>query len=125
MSQIGQALQGVSLAAVVGVGVGAAFGAWLRWALSLLLGLVLGGSQSVSRAMMALMTPPHRTAEFFGFFNFSGRATSWIGTFLFGLVMARTGSARLAILSLLVLFVMGWAITARVDVAQGQREALN
>jgi UMF1 family MFS transporter len=93
------------------------------WALSLLLGLVLGGSQSVSRAMMALMTPPRRTAEFFGFFNFSGRATSWIGTFLFGLVMARTGSARLAILSLLVLFLVGWAITARVDVARGQREA--
>ena len=40
MSQIGQALQGVSLAAVVGVGVGAAFGAWLRWALSLLLNAV-------------------------------------------------------------------------------------
>lgn len=95
------------------------------WALSLLLGLVLGGSQSVSRAMMALMTPPRRTAEFFGFFNFSGRATSWIGTFLFGLVMARTGSARLAILSLLLLFLVGWAITARVDVARGQREALN
>jgi UMF1 family MFS transporter len=95
------------------------------WALSLLLGLVLGGSQSVSRAMMALMTPPRRTAEFFGFFNFSGRATSWIGTFLFGLVMARTGSARLAILSLLVLFLIGWAITSRVDVARGQREAMS
>lgn len=93
------------------------------WGLSLLLGVVLGGSQSVSRAMMALMTPPHRTAEFFGFFNFSGRATSWIGTFLFGLVMARTGSARLAILSLLLLFLIGWAIVALVDVAQGQREA--
>jgi UMF1 family MFS transporter len=93
------------------------------WGLSLLLGLVLGGSQSVSRAMMAVMTPPRRTAEFFGFFNFSGRATSWIGTFLFGLVMAQTGSARLAILSLLALFIIGWAITAQVDVARGQREA--
>ena len=37
MSQVGQALHGVSLAAFVGVGVGAAFGAWLRWALGLLL----------------------------------------------------------------------------------------
>jgi len=37
MSQVGQALQGVSLGAVVGVGIGAALGAWLRWALSLLL----------------------------------------------------------------------------------------
>ena len=93
------------------------------WAMSLVLGLVLGGSQSVSRAMMAVMTPPSRTAQFFGFFNISGRATSWIGTFLFGAVMARTGSARLAILSLLVLFLIGWAITGLVDVAQGRREA--
>jgi UMF1 family MFS transporter len=93
------------------------------WLLSLVLGLVMGGSQSVARAIMAVMTPPARTAEFFGFFNFSGRATSWIGTFLFGLVINQTGSARLAIVSLLILFLVGWGITALVDVRQGQREA--
>jgi CrcB protein len=36
MSQAGYVLQGLSLAAVVGVGIGAAIGAWLRWGLSLL-----------------------------------------------------------------------------------------
>jgi CrcB protein len=36
MSQAGHALQGLSLMAVVGVGIGAAIGAWLRWGLSLL-----------------------------------------------------------------------------------------
>jgi UMF1 family MFS transporter len=93
------------------------------WLLSLLLGLVMGGAQSVARAMMAVMTPPARTAEFMGFFNFSGRATSWVGTFLFGAVIARSGSARLAVLSLLVLFVVGVLITLPVNVARGQREA--
>lgn len=94
------------------------------WCLSVVLGIVMGGTQSVARAMMGLMTPKSRTAEFFGFFNFSGKATSWLGTFLFGAVIARTGSARLAILSLLVLFIVGLLITAPVNVAQGQREAV-
>ncbi|MGE0610452.1 MAG: MFS transporter [Pirellulales bacterium] len=96
---------------------------WQFWMLSVVLGLVMGGTQSVARAMMALMTPKSRTAEFFGFFNFSGRATSWLGAMLFGAVILRTGSARLAILSLLVLFVIGLLITLPVNVAQGQREA--
>jgi UMF1 family MFS transporter len=93
------------------------------WYLSIGLGLVMGGTQSVSRSIMALMTPERRTAEFFGFFNFSGRATSWIGAFMFGAVMAFSDNARLAILSLLILFLIGWAIAATVDVAQGRRDA--
>jgi UMF1 family MFS transporter len=93
------------------------------WMLSIVLGLVMGGTQSVARAMMGVMTPPARTAEFFGFFNFSGRATSWLGTFLFGAVVAQTGSARLAILSLLVLFIIGWLITLPVNVARGRQDA--
>jgi UMF1 family MFS transporter len=93
------------------------------WMLSIVLGLVLGGTQSVARAMMGVMTPPARTAEFFGFFNFSGRATSWMGTFLFGAVVAQTGSARLAIISLLALFIIGWLITLPVNVERGKQDA--
>lgn len=94
------------------------------WILGGVLALVLGGTQSVSRAIMGRMTPPERTAEFFGFFNFSGKATSFLGTFLFGLIVALCGSARLAILSLLVFFLIGWAIIARINVEQGRRQAL-
>lgn len=94
------------------------------WILGVVLALVLGGTQSVSRAIMGLMTPPQRTAEFFGFFNFSGKATSFLGTFLFGLIIWTTGSARLAVLSLLVFFLIGWAIVARVKVERGRRQAL-
>ena len=65
----------------------------------------------------------HTDKIFFGFFNFSGRATSWLGAIIFGGVILRTGSARLAILSLVVLFVIGLLITLPVNVAQGQREA--
>ena len=94
------------------------------WALGAALALVLGGTQSVSRAIMGRMTPPERSAEFFGFFNLSGKATSFLGTFLFGLIVGLSGSARVAILSLLVFFVIGIAVVARVNVERGRRQAL-
>jgi len=94
------------------------------WVLGMALALVLGGTQSVSRAIMGRMTPKARTAEFFGFFNFSGKATSFLGTFVFGAVIWATDSTRYAILSLIVFFLIGWALAAQVDVARGRREAL-
>jgi len=94
------------------------------WVLGIILALVMGGTQSISRAIMGRMTPAAHSAEFFGFFNFSGKATSFLGTFLFGLIMLLTGSARLAVLSLLVFFLIGWAVTARINVEEGRRQAM-
>ena len=94
------------------------------WCLGAVLALVLGGTQSVSRAIMGLMTPPDHTAEFFGFFNLSGKATSFLGTFLFGLIFKLTNDPRLAVLSLLVFFLLGWAIVARVDVEKGRQQTM-
>ena len=94
------------------------------WSLGVILALVMGGTQSISRAIMGKMTPLRHSAEFFGFFNFSGKATSFLGTFTFGYVIAQTGSARLAIISLWIFFVIGWLLASRVDIEQGQREAL-
>ncbi|MGD9715386.1 MAG: MFS transporter, partial [Thermomicrobiales bacterium] len=94
------------------------------WYMAFVLAMIMGGTQSVSRAIMGVMTPPSRSAEFFGFFNFSGRATSMIGPPLFGTITYATGSAHWGILSLLVFFVFGWAIVAPVNVQRGQQEAL-
>ena len=94
------------------------------WILGAVLALVMGGIQAVSRAVMGMMTPPGHTAEFFGFFNLSGKATSFLGTFTFGAMIWLTGSARYAIVSLIVFFVIGWLLVARVDVARGRREAI-
>jgi len=94
------------------------------WVLGAVLAMVMGGTQSVSRAIMGMMTPPERTAEFFGFFNFSGKATSFLGTFLFGLVFKITGDPRLSVTSLLVFFLVGWALVAWVDVDKGRRQAM-
>lgn len=97
---------------------------WQFWLLGVVLALVLGGTQSVSRAVMGMMTPAERTAEFFGFFNLSGKATSFLGAFLFGLITWLTGDMRLSLLSLLVFFVFGLGIIFFVDVALGRRQAL-
>lgn len=94
------------------------------WVMGGIVAMVMGGTQSVSRAIMGVMTPEGRTGEFFGFFNFSGKATSFLGPNLFGWVLLLTGSARAAVFSLVVFFLLGGAIAARVDVARGRQQAL-
>ena len=93
------------------------------WILSVVLALVMGGTQSVSRSIMGVMTPRRHAAEFFGFFNLSGKATSFLGTFVFGLTIQVTGSARYAIVSVLVFFVVGTVLMGWVDVARGRAES--
>jgi MFS transporter, UMF1 family len=96
---------------------------WQFWAMAAVAALVLGGTQSVSRTIMGLMTPEARSAEFFGFFNLSGKAASMLGPVVFSTTMYLTGSAHWAILSLLIFFALGWAIVSPLNIARGQREA--
>ncbi len=95
------------------------------WGMAVVASLVLGGTQSVSRTIMGLMTPKKRAAEFFGFFNLSGKATSMFGPLFFSSILAFTGSAHFALLSLLIFFVLGTLIILPLDVKRGQREALS
>jgi MFS-type transporter involved in bile tolerance (Atg22 family) len=94
------------------------------WIMGAVLALVMGGIQSVSRAIMALMTPASRSAEFFGFFNLSSKATSFAGPIVFSSIRAWTGQPHLAILSLLVFFIIGGGIASFVNVGEGRRRAL-
>jgi len=75
--------------------------------LAVVIGLVQGGVQSLSRSFYARMFPAGREAEFFGFYNMLGKFAAVIGPLLMGLVALGTGSTRLSILSILVLFVSG------------------
>jgi UMF1 family MFS transporter len=97
---------------------------WQFWLLGGVVALVMGGVQSVSRAIMGTMTPPSRTGEFFGFFNLSSKATAFIGTGTFALVMVLTNNPRIALLSLAVQLTIGWIVVSRIDVAAGREEAL-
>jgi UMF1 family MFS transporter len=88
------------------------------WLLAAAIAFVLGGTQSVSRSLMAILIPTDQNAQYFGLFNLSGKATSFLGTFLFGMIVATTGSSRLAIFGLLPLFVAGWLLIRKVQLGR-------
>lgn len=91
--------------------------------LAALIGLVLGGTQALSRSLYSQMVPAGREAEYFSLYEVSDRGTSWLGTALFGLALDRTGSYRVAILSLLVFFVLGGALLVATDLRRAAEEA--
>jgi UMF1 family MFS transporter len=99
------------------------FGLFL--ALAVLIGLVLGGTQALSRSLYSLLVPRGREAEYFSLYQAAERGTSWFGTLVFGVVQQVTDSYRLAIVALVVFFVLGGALLARVDVRQGILDAGN
>jgi UMF1 family MFS transporter len=87
--------------------------------LAMCIGLVMGGSQAISRSLFAQMIPNGREAEFYSFYEISERGTSWIGPLIFGLANQLSGSLRYGILSLIIFFVAGLIILpfVRVDKA--------
>ena len=93
------------------------------FALALLVGMVQGGSQALSRSMFAQMVPRDRAAEFFGLFSVFEKVTAVAGPLVFAATVELTGSSRQAVLSLLFFFGAGAAVLWRVDVEEGRRAA--
>jgi UMF1 family MFS transporter len=85
--------------------------------------MVMGGIQALSRSLFAVLIPRHKAGEMFGFFGIFDRFGGAIGSFIFGAMLALTGSSRPGILSLVVLFVLGALALSRVDVERGRRMA--
>lgn len=77
-------------------------------------GLVMGGSQALSRSLYARLIPADRPAEFFGYFSVVNRLSAIAGPAVFAAVAQHTGSARGGILVLTAFFVLGLALLARV-----------
>jgi MFS transporter, UMF1 family len=94
-------------------------------AMAAVIAVVLGGSQALSRSLFSRMIPAGREASFFGLYEISERGTSWIGPLIFGLVVGATGSYRQAILSLIILFVLGLIVLALTDTDRAIHEAGN
>lgn len=95
------------------------------YAMGVVVGLVLGGTQALSRSLYSFMIPPGREAEYFGLYEVSDKGTSWLGPLLFGLALQWTGSFRTAILSLIAFFAAGMFLLAKVDVRAAAVEAGN
>ncbi|MFF0227657.1 MFS transporter [Streptomyces sp. NPDC004629] len=89
------------------------------------IGLVLGGSQALSRSLFSHLVPPGKEAEYFAAYEVSDRGMSWLGPLLFGLTYQLTGSYRSAIISLVAFFVIGFALLARVPVRRAISAAGN
>lgn len=89
------------------------------------IGVVLGGTQALSRSFYSQLIPRGREAEYFSLYQACERGTSWVGTLIFGLVHQWTDSYRPALLALMVLFVVGIALLLRVDPRRGIEEAGN
>jgi UMF1 family MFS transporter len=94
-------------------------------ALAACIGLVLGGTQALSRSLFSHMIPTGAEAEYFSAYEISDRGTSWVGALLFGLAVQVTGSYRVAILSLVVFFVMGFVLLWFADIRRAAAEAGN
>lgn len=92
-----------------------------------LAGVALGSSQSCSRSMMALLTPPDRAAEFFGFYDgFCGKSSAVLGALLFGeLTRFFGGNERPAVLLIGSFFIVGLILLSRVKEQRAAPEAID
>ncbi|MFD9224059.1 MFS transporter [Streptomyces sp. NPDC060064] len=89
------------------------------------IGLVLGGSQALSRSLFSHLVPRGKEAEYFSAYEMSDRGLSWLGPLVFGLAYQLTGSYRVAIISLVVFFALGFVLLARVPVRRAVAAAGN
>jgi UMF1 family MFS transporter len=93
------------------------------FALAVLVGMVQGGTQALSRSLFASMIPRHKSSEFFAFFSVFERYAGVLGPAIFAFVIEHSGSGRSAILAVAVFFVVGGAMLTFVDVGRGRRAA--
>ncbi|HEU4342836.1 MAG TPA: MFS transporter [Candidatus Binatia bacterium] len=91
--------------------------------LAVVVGLVQGGTQALSRSLFASMVPKARSTEFFGFFSTGEKFAGIIGPAIFGVIGQLTGSSRWGITSVTFLFVAGAVLLWRVDEQEGRRVA--
>lgn len=85
------------------------------YAMAGVIGLVQGGIQSLSRSFYARLIPADKSGEFFGFYNMLGKFAAVLGPLMVGWTAALTGSQRLSILSILLLFAAGGLLLWLVD----------
>ena len=93
--------------------------------IGVLVAIVLGGSQALSRSLFSQMIPADHEAEYFGFYEISERGTSWLGPLAFAAAVQLTGSQRIAIVSLIIFFVVGLILLSTVNVRKAMLDSGN
>ncbi|GMQ82564.1 MAG: MFS transporter [Rhodothermia bacterium] len=109
---------GLSIASFVAV---VTYEASLFWAALVLGALLAGPNQASSRSLFGRFVPDNRENEFFGFYAFSGKFTSFLGPTLVGWFTIFFASERVGFSSVIVLFVIGGVILLGVNEKEGMR----
>lgn len=94
---------------------------WHFYALAFVIGLVQGGIQALSRSVFGQLIPEEKSGEYFGFFNMLGRFSSVLGPTLVAISALLSESPRIAMLSLLLLFAIGYVVLQRVPFPDEKR----
>ena len=97
----------------------------LFWLMAVMVGMVQGGIQALSRSYYGRLIPAERSNEYFGFFDIFGKFAAVVGPFLYSLFYMATGRASIGILSLMALFLAGGVILVlgRKRLRQSEAEA--
>jgi UMF1 family MFS transporter len=91
--------------------------------LAILVGLVQGGTQALSRSLFANMVPKHKSGEFFGFYSVFEKFGGIFGPLVFAIAIGQSGSSRVAILWVIGFFVVGGVLLSMVNIREGERVA--
>lgn len=115
---------------VIGIWIAICFAAYYTtsdvqfYILAAVVGLVMGGIQSLSRSTYSKLMPETRdTASFFSFYDVTEKVAIVIGMFSFGFIHELTGSMRNSIIALIGFFAVG-AIVLYLAIARAKKESL-
>lgn len=89
------------------------------------IGLVLGGTNALSRSLFSQMIPAGKDAQYYSLYVVGERGTSWLGPLLFAAVGQITGSFRYAIVALVIFFALGFLFVWLVPVRRAIEAAGN
>ena len=87
----------------------------LFWVSGIIVGLFAGPNQSASRSLMGRLTPPDKINEFYGFFAFSGKLTSFLGPMLLGIFTKYFSSQRYGVAVVFIFFFIGFLLLRNVN----------
>lgn len=89
--------------------------------LGIFVGIVLGGSQALSRSLYGSMIPEEASAEFYAFYSVFSKFSAIWGPLAFAIIRQMAGSSRLSIVSLIIFFIAGFILLSFVNEEKARR----
>ncbi|MED7924678.1 MFS transporter [Nonomuraea sp. LP-02] len=87
--------------------------------------IVLGGTQALSRSLFSQVIPKGREAEYFSLLQISDKGSAFIGSLTVTIALQLTNSYRIAIVSMVIFFVVGFVLLALTNLPKAIRAAGN